>query len=93
LAGRTSNLPVGELTRARSRCGELQQHLVNGGVELALVHPGAHRGVALGIKVHQQRALAVGGQRGGEIDGGGGLAHPALLVGDGENMCMFRLSR
>ncbi len=39
------------------------------------------RGVALRVEVDHQDPQPVHGQRGGEVDGGGGLAHPALLVG------------
>ncbi len=45
----------------------------------------ARRGVALRVGVDQQHALADGGQGGAEVDGGGGLAHAALLVGDGQD--------
>src|SRR5665647_3254356 len=69
--------------RHRSR---LQQHVVHGQLELALVDARAHGGVALRVQVDHQHALADLGQPGGEVDGGGGLAHPALLVGDAKNL-------
>ncbi len=37
---------------------------------------------AVGIKVHQQDALAFIAEQPGEGNGGGGLAHPTLLIGD-----------
>ena len=42
----------------------------------------ASGGVALWIGVDQQHLLAHRGQGGAEVDRRGGLAHPALLVGD-----------
>ena len=42
-------------------------------------------GVALGITVHQEHAALQGAQAGPQIDRGGRLAHPTLLVCYGEN--------
>ena len=40
-------------------------------------------GVGLSVRVHQQHPqMAAGGQHIGQVDGGGGLAHPALSVDD-----------
>ncbi len=39
-------------------------------------------GVALRVEVDQQDLFVVGGQRGGQVDRGRGLADPSLLVGD-----------
>ena len=44
------------------------------------VHTKPGSGIALGIKVHQQYSLACVMQGGGQIHGGGGLAHAALLI-------------
>ena len=41
-----------------------------------------HRGVALRVQVREQGLVAGLGDRGGDVHGGGGLAHPALLVRD-----------
>src|SRR5690606_23508237 len=60
------------------------QHVVDGVLEGLLVHTAAHGGVALGIEVDQQDAALGGDQRGGQVDAGGGLADPALLIGDRE---------
>ena len=60
------------------------EQVIHRALELALVDPAAHGGVALRIEVDQQHALPGLVQCGGEIDAGGGLAHPALLVGDAE---------
>jgi hypothetical protein len=48
------------------------------------LHAHGAGGVGLGIEVDQQRVDFLFGQRRGQIDGGGGLADAALLVGDGE---------
>ena len=61
--------------------GGLQQHVINSELNLAFVHARAHGGVALRVQVDHQHALAELRQTGREIDRGGGLAHPALLVG------------
>ena len=37
------------------------------------------------IAEHQQHALALGGETGGEVDGSGGLAHATLLVRHGDD--------
>ena len=42
-------------------------------------------GVALGVGVDDQDAEVIGGQGGGQIDGGGGFSDAALLVGDGKD--------
>ena len=44
-----------------------------------------HRAVGLGIEIDEQRRLAAQRQRRRQVDGGRGLAHAALLVGDGDN--------
>src|SRR4051812_22939283 len=51
----------------------------------------ARRGVGLGIAVDQQ-GLDLGGSKGGrQVDGGGGLTHAALLIGNGNDAChIFR---
>ncbi|GAO25777.1 hypothetical membrane protein [Alicycliphilus sp. B1] len=63
-----------------------EQHVVHAERELALVHARTHRGIALRIQVHEQHALAYLGQARGEVDGGGGLAHATLLVGNAEDL-------
>ena len=39
-------------------------------------------GVGLGVAIDQQRAYALMSERGRQVDGGGGFADSALLVGD-----------
>ena len=53
--------------------------------ERALIHPAAHRGIALRIEVNEQHPLPERGQASGEIDSGGRLADAAFLIGDAEN--------
>ncbi|MNV43341.1 hypothetical protein D3C71_1350520 [compost metagenome] len=60
------------------------QQVVDRVLELVLVHTAAHGGVALRIEVDQQHTTFGRGQRCGEIDTGGGLAHATLLVRDCE---------
>src|ERR1700691_2893879 len=45
-----------------------------------LVDSAPHGGIALRVEIDQQHAPFGGRQRGGEIDGGGGLSDPALLI-------------
>src|SRR5579862_9406960 len=45
-----------------------------------LVHSASHGGIALRIEIDQEHAPFGGRQRGGEIDGGGGLSNPAFLI-------------
>ena len=61
------------------------QHLVARGRPGAPIDAEPGRRVALGIEIQDQHALADRGQRGAEVDGGGGLADAALLVRHGEN--------
>ena len=42
-------------------------------------------GVGLRIEVEKEDGFPPLGERGGKIDGGGGLAHAAFLVGDGDD--------
>ena len=60
-------------------------HVVHGNLEIPGVDPQAGRGVALGIEVDDQDAIADLGQGGPEVDRRGGLAHTSLLVGDGNH--------
>ena len=57
-------------------------HVVDRGLHVAVVDPEAGRRVALRVEVDHEHAVARFGERGAQVDGGGGLAHPALLVGD-----------
>ena len=59
--------------------------VVHGELEVAGVDAQAGRGVALGIEVDDQDPVPDLGQGGPEVDGRRGLAHPALLVRDGDH--------
>ena len=50
-----------------------------------VVDPQARRRVALGVKVDHHHPLAGVRQTGPQVDGRGALAHPALLVRDGDD--------
>ena len=54
-------------------------------MQLHLVDPAAHGGVALGIQVDEEYPALGGGERCREIDRSGGLADAALLVRDGDD--------
>ena len=56
------------------------------GRPFALVRSDANpgRGIALRIEIDQQHFPTRSGQRGGDVDRGGGLAYSALLVGDSD---------
>ena len=73
---------VGNLRRGER--GLAAQH-IEGGVCGALVDAEPGAGIALRIEIDDEHALADGRERGAEIDGGGGLADAAFLVGEGEN--------
>ena len=60
----------------------LDQHVVDGRDAHVVVHVQRGRRIALRIQVDDQDAQAVLSQAGGQVDGGGRLADPALLVGD-----------
>ena len=42
-------------------------------------------GVGLGIAIDQQSWRSQGGERCGEVDGGGGFPYPTFLIGDGDD--------
>jgi hypothetical protein len=79
-AGSTSKRPASLRTARRGDVGLAQQHLVDRGSQPGLVDAGAHGGIALRVEVDQQHALVQLGQSGRQVDAGGGLADPALLV-------------
>ena len=54
----------------------------------AMPDPQPRTGIALGVHIHDQNTFFNGGQSGGQIDGGGGFAHPPLLIGQGQNFKM-----
>ena len=64
------------------------QHVIGRAAAVAAVDAEAGRGVALRIEIDDQHALADRGERGAEIDRGGGLADAALLVGERQHARM-----
>ena len=64
------------------------QHVIGRARAIAAVDAETGRGVALRIEIDDQHALADRGQRGAEVDRGGGLADAALLVGQRQNARM-----
>ncbi len=71
----------------------LEQHVVDGAGEPALVDAGAHRGVALRVEVDREHALADLRQTRCEVDGRRRLADAALLVGHAEHSGLLRRRR
>ena len=63
----------------------LHEDVVDRGADVAGVDPEAGRRVALGVEVDHQHPQARLRQGGTEVDRGRGLAHAALLVGDGDD--------
>ena len=64
------------------------QHVIGRAVAAAAVDAETGRGVALRIEIDDQHPLADRGERGAEIDRGGGLADAALLVGERQDARM-----
>src|SRR5690349_4283090 len=65
--------------------GLADQDVVDGAGEAAALETDAARRIPLRVPIHEQDALLGDREGGGEVDGGGGLAHPTLLVGDGDD--------
>src|SRR5690606_11174783 len=59
----------------------LHQQVVDGQLQVVRVDPETDREGTLRVEVDQQDPPAVLRQRRPQVDGGGGLAHPTLLVG------------
>ena len=58
-----------------------EQRMVGAGA-IHLLDAHAAGGVGLRVEVEEQHAPAQGGEAGGQVDGGRGLAHAAFLVGN-----------
>ncbi len=58
------------------------EHVVDGSGKLARAQAQGAGGVSLGIDIDDEHALARGGQIRAQVDGGGGLAHAAFLIGN-----------
>src|SRR5262249_53877115 len=61
-----------------------EQHMVDRGMKTGLLDPEPGRRVPLGIEIDEKRRTLRESETRGEVDGGGGLSHPALLVHDRE---------
>ena len=59
----------------------VDQHIIHAAGQTALIDAQTAGGVSLGVQIHQQGLLPAFSQTGSQIDAGGGLSHPALLVG------------
>ena len=57
------------------------QDIVGGNLAAFAGNSKARGGVALRIEIDDEHTLADRGERGSEIDGGGGFANPAFLIG------------
>lgn len=62
-----------------------EQQVVDADAVGSLLEAEATGGIRLGIAVDQEDWEAVEGEGGGQVDGGGGFAHPAFLVDDGQD--------
>ena len=77
-------LDVGRLDAVLQR-HLVHQHVVHRGLQAAVLDAQPGRGVALGVEVDDQRALAELGEAGADVDRRRRLADAALLVGDGDD--------
>ncbi len=82
-------MPVGT-TNARGSFHVAGERLVDGagGRGLSLL-PDAARQIGLRVEVDEEDGLICHGERGGQVDGGGGLGDAAFLVGNGDNPAYF----
>ena len=77
---------VGDHRFAQRRFAD--QDVIGRAVAAAAIDAEAGGGVALGIEIDDQHALADRGECGAEIDRGGGLADAALLIGERQDARM-----
>jgi len=63
-----------------------EQEVIDRGAVVVAAEAEAAGGVGLWVDIDQQRGKAFEGQRGGQVDGGGGLADAAFLVDDGDDL-------
>ena len=67
--------------------GFAEQDVVDAFGDGGFVDAAAGGGVALRVEINDEHAHVFRRERGGEVDGGGGFAHAAFLVGDGDDVC------
>ena len=81
--GRRHDRKIGNRGRNRpvDDVGLAEQHFVGRDFPVLAVDAKPGAGIALRIEIDDQNPLADRGKRGRQVDGGGGLADPALLVG------------
>src|SRR5581483_11027070 len=84
VAGQQIETGLGRHDRAFDR-RLVEQHFATARLDAALVQARGHGRIALWIEVDEQDASPRLGERGGEVDGGRGLAHAAFLIGDGDD--------
>ncbi len=65
--------------------GLLQQQIVDGVLKRRDVDPGRHRQTGLRIEIERKHPAAAFGERGGDVEGAGGLGGAALLVEEGDD--------
>src|SRR5699024_9961689 len=63
----------------------IDHHVIDGQIHVLIVHANAGGERTLGVEVDQQHLAAGLGEAGAQVDGGGGLAHPTLLIGHGDD--------
>jgi hypothetical protein len=67
------------------RAVRVDEQVIDRAVELRGIDAQMEREVGLGVQVDEADALAVLGHRRPEVDGRGGLPHPALLIEHGDD--------
>ena len=65
----------------------VDDHIIDRMLDLTLVHAQTGAGVGLRIEITQQDPDTKVMERGGQVHGGGGLTHSALLVHNGDRFC------
>jgi hypothetical protein len=65
----------------------IHQDVIEGDLKLKLRDPDAARGVALGIRIDEERPAFRDRERRGEVDGSRGLTDAALLISDCDRIC------
>ena len=64
----------------------VHQHVEHRPLEILGIDALAHGQVALRVEIDREHALAALGQRDAEVEGRGGLGHPALLVRERDHL-------
>src|SRR5439155_19364584 len=64
----------------------VHEHVEHRALERLRIDPLRHRQVALRVHIHAQHAVTLLAERRGEVECGGRLGDPALLVGEGDDL-------